>query len=94
MCLRVFFIISASFAHKTVCAADLAVSGVLCDFVGKELRRERAVVGVNECTVFQGEEVSEGHREDGVLLGYVLILIASGRKITLICNCQVFRERL
>ena len=56
-------------------AADFTVAGVLCDFVGKELRRERAVVGVNECAIFQGEEVSEGHHEDGVLLGHVLILI-------------------
>ena len=56
-------------------AADLAVAGILRDFVGKELRRKRAVVGVNECAVVQGEEVSEGHREDGVLLGHVLISI-------------------
>ena len=51
------------------------MAGILRDFVGKELRRERAVVGVNECAVFQCEEVSEGHREDGVLLGHILILI-------------------
>ena len=59
------------------------MAGILRDFVGKELRRERAVVGVNECTVFQGEEVSEGHRKDGVLLGHVLLLIHFVKN-----NCQ------